>query len=301
MDAGYHEIVNLLLHQVGIQLSLHHLIVSIALIKTAKALFEGIDNTTSRTRIFNLYVEDSCRRKALICSAEVELGVVLNLSLKPNRVWINRGGNNASDILLYATWSGLKDAVAFLLRIKNIKWNFRDGVGRTALMLASESGRQAVVAMLLEESDVETNCTDQYARTALMLADEKAHEGILAMLLGKDVIDINLRDMYDRNALMLLAAASGYPGAVARLLGSSDVQTNCKDMVARTALMLAAKLGHADVVTKLLAKDDVLRDCKDVEGRTALSLAARGEHRNVLGLLFMERLASKRAKRRRLG
>ena len=368
VEAGNHETVNLLLHRAGIQLLHHDLTISIVLIKTAKALFEGIANLAFRPETINLYVEDIGRRKIPMFSAKVRLGTVLNLSLKPNGIWVERGANNASDILLYAAWSGLKDAVAFLLRIKNIKLNFRDEVGRTALMLASESGQQAVVAMLLEESDVQTNCTDQYARTALMLAAEKGHEGILAMLLKKDDIDINLRDLYDRNALILavgsgypgavamllenpdvqtncedlfartalmlaaekghegilamllkkddidinlrdmydrnalmLAAASGYPGAVAMLLGSSDVQTNCKDMMARTALMLAAKLGHADVVNQLLAKDDVLRDCKDLQGRTALSLAARGEHRNVLGLLFMERLVSKRAKRRRLG
>ena len=294
VEAGDREIVNLLLHQAGVQLSHHDLIASI------KSLFGGIANIKSRLEDINLYVEDNCGRKTLMFSDRVGLGVLLNLSLKPNGVWVNRGPDDVSNILLYAARSGLKDAVAFLLRIKNIKLNFRDEVGRTALMLASESGQQAVVAMLLEESDVQTNCTDQYARTALMLAAEKGHEGILAMLLKKDDIDINLRDMYDRNALML-AAASGYPGAVAMLLGSSDVQTNCKDMMARTALMLAAKLGHADVVNQLLAKDDVLRDCKDLQGRTALSLAARGEHRNVLGLLFMERLVSKRAKRRRLG
>ena len=276
VEAGNHEIVNLLLHQAGVRLSHHDLTRNDTRIKAVQALLGGIANTMFEVKSISLYVEDNCGRKALMLSAKIELGVVLNLSLKPNGNWISRGPDNVSNILLHAACSGLKHAVAFLLGIENIQLNFRDGVGRTALMLASESGQQAVVAMLLEDFDVQTNCRDQYARTALMLAAEKGHEAILAMLLNEDDVEINLRDCYDRNALML-AAESGYPGAVAMLLDNIDVQTNCKDKYGRTALMLAAGLGHADVVIQLLAKDRAVRDCKDLEGRIPMSLAALSE------------------------
>ena len=287
VEAGNHEIVNLLLHPAGVQLSHHNLTVSIALIKTAKALFEGIANRTFEAKTISLYVEDNCERKALIFSAKFELGVVLNLSLKPNGIWANRGPDNVSNILLYAAWSGLKDAVGFLLRIENIQLNFRDEVGRTALMLASESGQQAVVAMLLENLDVQTNCRDQYARTALMLAAEKGHKGVLAMLLDEEDIDTSFRDCYERNAL-ILATESGYPGAVAMLLKHPDVQTNCEDINGRTALMLAAKQGHEGILAMLLKEDNIDITLRDMYGRNALMLAAEQGHEGILAMLLKE-------------
>ena len=251
VEAGNHEIVNLLLHQAGVRLSHHDLTRNDTRIKAVQALLGGIANTMFEAKSINLYVEDNCGRKAPMLSAKIELGVVLNLSLKPNGNWISYGPENVSNILLHAACSGLEHAVAFLLEIENIQLNFRDEVGRTALMLASEIGQEAVVAVLLENFNVQTNCKDKDGRTALMLA-----------------------------------AQSGHPGVVAVLLENFNVQTNCKDKDGRTALMLAARLGHADVVTLLLEDDSVVKDCKDRQGRSAMSLAALGEHTEVMSLLL---------------
>ena len=285
VEAGNHEIANLLLHRAGVQLSHHDLVAIIAEAKIVGALAEGIYSLEFKAKAINLYIEDICGRRVLIFSAEFRLGVVLNLSLKQNGVWMNRGPDNASKILLNAVRSGLKDAVPFLLRIENIELNFRDEVGRTALMLAAEMGQQEIVAMLLKHRDVQKNCEDKDGRTALMLAAQSryAHPKVVAILLKDHDVQKNCKDEDGRTALML-AAQSGSSFSVAMLLENPDVETNCEDNDGRTALMLAAGLGHADVVAQLLAKDSVSRDCRDLQGRTAISLAALGKHTDVMRL-----------------
>ncbi len=304
VKAGDCEIVNLLLHQVGLQLSHHDFTVGVAMIRTAKALFEGVANIIFRAKTIDLYVEDDCGRNALTFSAKVELRGVPNLSLKPKVILVDKG----PDILLLAVRFGLRDALAFLLKIENIQVNFkdeeegctalimaagrghedvlamllkeddidiniRDNDGRSALIHAAWEGHEDILAMLLKEDDIDVNIRDNDGQSALIHAAWEGHEDILAMLLKEDDIDINFRDKYDRNALML-AAKSGYPGMVSMLLENLDVQMNCKDLDGRTALMLAMELGHEDLLVMLLGKDDIDINLRDNDGRNALMLAA---------------------------
>ena len=277
------EIVNLLLHQAGIQLSHHDFTVSVAMLKTAKALFEGTANITFSAKMINVYVETDCGKNILTFSAEVELGVVPNLSLKPHVIWADLD----LDMWLYAAQSGNTDAVAFLLRIANIHLNFSDSTGRTALMLASEFGHQAVVAVLLENLDIFRNRKDHKGRTALMLAIWGGHEGVVAMLLGDEEVEIKYKDGDLRNALML-AAEEGEAGVVAMLLKHPDVRTDCKDMTGRTALILAAKEGHEGILAMLLNEDDIDINSRDTHGQTALMLAAAEGYEGILGMLLKE-------------
>ena len=319
VEAGERENVNLSLHQAGVQLSHHDLIASIALTKTAKALFEGIAKIDLRPKTINFYVEDNRGRNALMFSHRLKLGVLLNLSLKPNRVWVNRGPDNVSYLLLCAAWSGLKDAVAFLLRIENIQPNFRGEEGSTALMMASKFGEQALVATLLKDPDVQTNFRDHVGQNALMLAAAKGYKGILAMLLDKDDININLGDMYGQTALMLaakfghegilamllkkndidiklrdifrqnalmLAAANRHEGILAMLLKENDIDINLRNKYGHNALMLAAEFGHEDIVAMLLGHPDVQTDIKDMDARKALMLAAKRGHAYVVTQLL---------------
>ena len=319
VEAGNHDIVNLLLRRAGVQLSQHDLTFIDTSIKSAQAHFKGLANIRFRAERVQLYVEDNWGRKALMFSAKIELGVVLNLSLKSNGNWVSRGPGNISNILHHAVCSGHKDAIFLLLRIEGIQLNVRDGLGRTALMLASTSGQQATVSMLLADLNVRKNCKDIYGRTALMLAAKNGHERIFRRLPNKENADVNSTDCDDRNALtlaaesgypsvlamllgtfdvrknckdkdgqtaLMLAARLGYPDAVAMLLEHLDVQKNCKDKDGRTALMLAAEFGHVDVVSQLLANDSVVKDCKDLQGRSAMALAALREHRDVMSLLL---------------
>ena len=283
--AADHKSIHPLLHRAGVQLTHHDLMAIIALAKTAGALAEGIGNLTFKAKAVNLYVEDSCERRVLMLSAEIRLGVVLNLSLKQNGVWMNRGPDNASKILLYVVRSGLTNATAFLLRIEDIDSNFRDEVGRTALLLASEIGQQAVVEVLLKNLDVQPKCRDQLGRTALMLAARSGHPRVVVVLLENLNVQTNCKDKNGRTALML-AAQSGHLQVVAVLLRNLNVQTNCKDKNGRTALMLAAGLGYADVVTLLLEEDSVGSDCKAPQVKSAVALAALAEHKDVMSLLL---------------
>ena len=282
-----HELVNLLLHQADFQLSHHDLTVSVASIKTVKALFGGMLNTKSTRKTINFYVEDSCGRMALMFSAAIEVGVVLDLSLKPNGVWVNRGPGNISKLLVHAVLWGLKDAVAFLLKLENIRLNFRDELGHTALMLAVDKGHEDVLAMLLKEDDVDINIRDNDGRNALMWAAEKGHEGVLAMLLDKDDVDINIRDKDGRNVLML-AAQWGHTDAVAMLLDKDNVDINIRDNHGRIALMWAAYSGYEDILAMILDKDDVDINIRDKDGRNALMLAAKWGRTGVLARLLVK-------------
>ena len=318
VEAGNHEIANLLLHRAGIQLSHHDLMAIIAFANTGGVRTEQRNNLKTTLKATKLYVEDNCGRKLLVFSAVLRLRVVLNLSLKPDGVWMNRGPENVSKILLSVVRFGLEDAVVLLLRTENIQPNFGDELGRTALMVGAEEGYECIVGMLLKEDDVNVNSTDcddrnalmlaaqsgssrvvamllddpgvrrnerdKDGRTALMLAAQSGYHYVVAMLLKSSPVWTNYRDKDGRTALML-AAQSGYPQVVAMLLQNSHVLTDCEDKDGRTALMLAAGLGYTDVVNQLLAKDCGVKDRKDLQGRTAMSLAALGEHTDVMSLL----------------
>jgi len=152
--------------------------------------------------------------------------------------------------LHYASFFGIIEIVASLIKIESCDINKLDCGGNTPLAWASRNGHEIVVNMLLSRGGIIPDKPNNDGRTPLFCAAYNGHEGVVKMLLERD--DIN-------------------PGK--------------PDNLGRTPLWWAARHGHEGVVKILLARDDVSPDKPDRYGQTPLFWAVENEHKGVIALL----------------
>jgi hypothetical protein len=136
-----------------------------------------------------------------------------------------------NDFLIWASWNGHKDIVAFLLE-KGIdinqqkKENNNDDEelsrGTTALTVASEQGHEVIVQILLYYKDIDINQKDKDGKTALMEASENGKKEIVKLLLERDNIEINQTNKYGSSALMH-ASEQGHEEIVKMLENKRDL------------------------------------------------------------------------------
>jgi ankyrin repeat protein len=154
--------------------------------------------------------------------------------------------------------------------------NFRDGAGRTLLMIAANEELSAERAILLLEHGASTKLTAPNGDTALMVAADRYQPEIVKALLDRGA-DPNAFDR-EGNSVLMRAAASKYSWQEERKLliqhllekGADPRRGNIHGM---TALMLMAREGNPAL--ELVLEKGVDVDARDEAGNTALLHAAR--------------------------
>ncbi|RFU35640.1 hypothetical protein B7463_g731, partial [Scytalidium lignicola] len=214
-------------------------------------------------------------------------------------------------LLLVGAESGLQDIVWIALTQSDVKINFQDEFGQTALLRAARGGYKTIVMMLLAQSNINVDLKDNDNRTPLWWAAGEGHEAIVRLLLDKGAnnefghtplvqaarnghtvvvqllldngANIESKDEYGQTPLAL-AARKGYK-AVVQLLLDKGANTESKDVHGQTPLWWAARMGREAVVRLLLDKG-ANTESKDVHGQTPLWCAARMGHEAIVQLLL---------------
>jgi len=184
-----------------------------------------------------------------------------------------------------ASFFGIDEIVASLVKAEGCDINKKDCLGNTSLSWAARRGHEGVVKILLGRDDVNPNKPDNDGRTPLLWAVIWGHEGVMKILLGRDDVNPDKPDN-DGQTPLCWAAIGGKEAVVKMLLGRDDVNPNKPDNDGRTPLCWAAIDGQEGVVKILLGRDDVNPDKPDIKCRTPLCCAAACEHEGVAKILL---------------
>ena len=188
-----------------------------------------------------------------------------------------------------ASFLGIVEIAAAVLKMKEWNVNATDCMGGTPLTWAARRGHEGVVKVLLGREDINPDQADaRYGRTPLLWAASHGSEGVVKLLLELEDVDPNAVDSRLGRAPLSLAAGEGYEGVVKILLERGDVNPNTGDFLfGRTPLLWAAENGCEEVVKMLLERGDVYPDQADTEnGRTPLSLAAQKGNEGIVEMLL---------------
>ena len=177
---------------------------------------------------------------------------------------------------------GNNDAVQYLLDlIDNI--DYKNGNGRSALMMAIEGGHEQVVQTLVS-AGANVDIQDNEGWTALMITCKHNYLGVVNTLIQAGA-NSNLKISDDTNPLMI-ASYYGYYDIVEVLL-QQQTEINYQRGNGVTALMLASHNGHTQVV-ELLLKEHADVNIKNDKDWTALMLASHNGHTQVVEQLLKE-------------
>ena len=172
-----------------------------------------------------------------------------------------------------ASFFGIIEVVATLIKMECYDINEGDFLGYTPLAWASCNGHEEMVRLLLEREEVSPDKPDKRGRTPLLYAAERGYEGVVKLLLERE--EVNPGKLVGPGWTPLLyAARRGYEGVVKLLLGREEVNPDKPDGDGRTPLLYAAKGGYEGVVKLLLEREEVNPDKPDGDGRTPLLHAA---------------------------
>ena len=201
--------------------------------------------------------------------------------------WYSKCDSDGFSGLHYASWTGIHEIVAALLRTGNYKVNQKDANGRTPLSLAAQNGHEEVVEMLLERSDTDPDSAEEVGRTPLSWAADHGYEGVVRLLLNRPDVNPNLTDDEYGQTPLSWATVRGREGVVKILLDRSDINPDLADKDSRTPLSWAAEYGYEGVVRLLLNRADVNPNLTDDEyGQTPLSWATVRGREGVVKILL---------------
>ena len=187
--------------------------------------------------------------------------------------------------LHYASYFGIPEIVAALIKIESCDVNQSDCKGFTPLMWAARRGNEEVVRLLLTRDDINPDLPDIYGQTPFWRASLEGHEGVIRILLERTDVDPDRPENHGQTPLWR-ASSNGHEGLVRLLLARRDVNPDKSSDTGETPLWRACLNGHDEVVKLLLARDDVSPDKPDNYGRTLLSWASgSGREAVVMQLL----------------
>ena len=184
-----------------------------------------------------------------------------------------------------ASFFGIVDLVAALIKMKCYDTNKGDFRGSTPLTLAACNGHEKMVKILLEREEVNPDKPDEDGKTPLSYAANYGHEEVIKILLEREEVNPNKPDNYGRTPLSC-AAWCGHEGVVRILIRYEEVNPDWQDDEGTTPLMLAAMHGHEGVVKMLLEREEVNPDKPGYHGKTPLSYAASYGHEGVVKILL---------------
>jgi len=154
----------------------------------------------------------------------------------------------------------------------------------SGLHCASFFGIDEIVAGLVKVEGCDVNKKDRRGNTSLAWAARRGHEGVLKILLGRDDINPDKPNDFGRTPLCW-AAICGHEGVMKVLLGRGDVYPDKPDNNGRTPLCLAAIDGKEALVKILLGRGDVNPNKLDKYGRTPLYYADLHQYERTAALL----------------
>jgi len=150
----------------------------------------------------------------------------------------------------------------------------------SGLHCASFFGIGEVVAALVKIGCYDTNNEDGQAHAPLAWAARNGHEEVVKILVGWEEVNPDKPDWSGQTPLHV-GAWYGHARVVKILLGRKEVSPDKPDFNGRTPLSLAAQRGHKGVV-KVLLEREVNPDKADHFGQTPLSFAAWFGHEGVV-------------------
>jgi len=154
----------------------------------------------------------------------------------------------------------------------------------SGLHCASFFGIDEIVAGLVKVEGCDVNKRDCLGNTSLTWAARGGHEGVVKILLGGD--DINPDKPNNEGETPLLwAALYGHEGVAKILLGRGDVNPDKPGCVGETPLGWAAAFGQEGVVKILQARNDVNLNKPDQHDKTPLDHAFENQHGGTAELL----------------
>ena len=160
----------------------------------------------------------------------------------------------------------------------------------SGLHCASFFGIDEIVAGLVKVGGCDVNKQDCGGNTSLTWAARRGHEGVVKILLGRDDINPDIPNN-DGDTPLCRAAITGREGVVKILLGRDDVNPDKPDDSGRTPLCWAAISGQEGVVKILLGRDDVNPETLDNYGRTPLYYADLYQHKRTTAPLQSRKTA----------
>ena len=229
---------------------------------------------------------DVCSRfSGLHCASFFGIVEVVATLIKMECYNINEGDSLGYTPLTWAARNGHEEVVKILLGREEVNPGEPDNAGRTPPPYAAGGGYEGVVKLLLEREEVNPDKPNNDGRTPLSHAAEGGYEGVVKLLLERE--EVNPDKPNDNGwAPLLHAAGGGHVGVVKLLLGREEVNPDKPNDDGRTPLLYVAKGGHVGVVRLLLEREEVNPDKPDGRGRTPLSHAAGGGHVGVVKLLL---------------
>ena len=184
-------------------------------------------------------------------------------------------------ILYAAVDNGALECVEWLLNSKVHPDSFKDGRGRTALLIAARTNQADVLKMLLDFG-ADMNHVDSKGVNAVILSARHQHLACLNILIKRGAFLDGHAEFYQHTALTE-AAASGMLKSVQMLLdGGAGIDIEKSE--SETALMLASEIGQLDVVRELLKRGaNVFKESSvEAEQKTALFYAIYGKHHEIV-------------------
>ena len=230
-------------------------------------------------------IGSSPRFSGLHCASFFGIDELVAALMKAKCCGINQQDCIDRTPLLWAAMNGYEGVVRLLLGRKDVDPDRSDNIDSTPLSWAANNGHEGVIKLLLEREDVDPDRPDKYGGTPLGCAAVGGHEGIVKLLLGRKDIDPDRPDNQDSTPLSW-AANNGHEGVVKLLLEREDVDPNRRDENDRTPLRCAAVEGHEGIVKLLLGRKDVDPNRRDKNDRTPLGCAAVEGHEGIVKLLL---------------
>ena len=220
----------------------------------------------------------------LHCASFFGINEVVATLIKMGCYDINEGDFLGYTALAWAAHSGHEEVLKMLLTFEDINPNKPNDYGQIPLSHASWNGHEAAVSTLLGLEEVSPDQPDNYGQTPLSYASQNGHDAVVKMLLGREEVNPDRADN-DGQTPLSYAAWNGHEGVVKILLAREEVHPDKLDNYGQTPLSYAAHLGHAEVVKILLAHEEVDPYKPDNNGQTPLMLAAMCGHKRVVALL----------------
>jgi len=100
-----------------------------------------------------------------------------------------------------ASYFGIVEIVAALIRMESFDVNQIDCKGFTPLMWAARRGNEEVVRLLLTRDDISPDIPDIYGQTPFWRASLEGHEGVVKILLERTDVDPDRPEEYGQTAL----------------------------------------------------------------------------------------------------
>ena len=179
--------------------------------------------------------------------------------------------NYKSKLLMFASFKGHQDTVAFLLsqHIFNVNVNDLDSLGKTALIYSASNGHVETLKILLSNKCITVNIQDNEGKTALHHAVNNGHTSIVNALLTSEYININIKDK-DLATPLIISSLMGHKEILISLIKVKDIKINEKNNFGMNAFNYAVSNNELEIVNILSQIEEMEINNPSNDGYTPL-------------------------------